>query len=84
VNLPRFLIYVPHFSKSNELYDFPYLTSKKSFAKLTPMKCDTCGKESAEVKRVVVDKGYDRASAKPLYNCPECYEKKERSKSSAA
>ena len=40
------------------------------------MKCDTCGKETPEVKRVVVDKGYDRALAKPLYNCPECYEKK--------
>lgn len=44
------------------------------------MKCDTCGKETKEVKRVVVDKDYDRAMAKPLYNCPECYEKKERSK----
>jgi uncharacterized Zn finger protein len=47
------------------------------------MKCDTCGKEVKEVKRVVVDRGYDRALAKPLYNCPECYEKKERAKSSA-
>ena len=44
------------------------------------MKCDTCGKEAKKVKRVVVDKGYDRALAKPLYNCPECYEQKERSK----
>jgi hypothetical protein len=40
------------------------------------MKCDTCGKESPEVKRVVVDSGYDRTLAKALYNCPECYEKK--------
>jgi len=46
------------------------------------MKCDSCGKEVNEVKRVVVDKGYDRALAKALYNCPECYEKKEQSKSS--
>ena len=44
------------------------------------MKCDTCGKEVEEVRRVVVDKGYDRALAKPLYNCAECYDKKERSK----
>ena len=46
------------------------------------MRCDTCGKESKEVRRVVVDEGYDRTLAKPLYNCPECYDKKERSKKS--
>ncbi len=40
------------------------------------MKCDTCGKESPEVKRVVVDSGYDRTLSKALYNCPECYDKK--------
>ncbi len=40
------------------------------------MKCDTCGKESSEVRRVVVDSGYDRTLSKPLYNCPECYDKK--------
>lgn len=57
------------------------LTSKTPSDKLDVMKCDTCGKEVKEVKRVVVDKGYDRALAKPLYNCIECYEKKERSKS---
>ena len=44
------------------------------------MKCDTCGKEAKEVRRVVTDKNYDRTLAKPLYNCPECYEKKEASK----
>jgi uncharacterized Zn finger protein len=44
------------------------------------MKCDTCGKESQEVKRVVVDAGYDRTLAKPLYNCPDCYQKKEDAK----
>ena len=57
------------------------LTSGPLFVSLERMKCDTCGKEAKEVKRVVVDKGYDRVLAKPLYNCPECYEKKERSKS---
>ena len=59
------------------------LTLEQAFVNLERMKCDTCGKEVKEVKRVVVDKGYDRALAKPLYNCPECYDKKERSKSSA-
>jgi hypothetical protein len=34
---------------------------------------------------VVVDAGYNRANARPLYNCPECYEKKlrERTEGSA-
>jgi len=41
------------------------------------MRCDTCGKEVKEVRRVLVDAGYDRTLAKPLYNCPECYAKKE-------
>ena len=40
------------------------------------MKCDTCGKETTEVKRVVIDSGYDRTLAKALYNCPDCYAKK--------
>ena len=44
------------------------------------MKCDTCGKESNQVRRVVVDSGYDRSLSKPLYNCPDCFEKKEASK----
>ena len=47
------------------------------------MKCDTCGKEVKEVKRVVVDEGYDRTLAKPLYNCPDCYETKLKSRKSA-
>ena len=47
------------------------------------MKCDTCGKEVKEVKRVIVDTGYDRTLAKALYNCAECYEKKDRAKKSA-
>lgn len=44
------------------------------------MKCDTCGRESAEVRRVVVDAGYDRTLAKPLYNCPDCFRNKEDAK----
>ena len=46
------------------------------------MKCDTCGKETKEVKRVVVDVAYDRTLAKPLYNCPDCFSKKESAKKS--
>ena len=48
------------------------------------MKCDTCGKEAKEVKRVVVDAGYDRTLAKALYNCPSCYEEKLRARKSDA
>jgi len=46
------------------------------------MQCDTCKKESPVVLRVVVDKGYNRALARPLFNCPECFEKKEHAKRS--
>ena len=44
------------------------------------MRCDTCKKESEVVMRVAVAKDYDRMLARPIYNCPECYEKKEREK----
>jgi uncharacterized Zn finger protein len=40
------------------------------------MICDTCGKETSRVSRVVIDKGYNRANARPVYNCPECFERK--------
>lgn len=42
------------------------------------MTCDTCGRESERVARVVIDQGYNRLLAKPLWNCPECFEKKEK------
>ena len=45
------------------------------------MICDTCGKETDTVSRVVIDKGYNRANARPLYNCPDCFEKKNRERS---
>jgi len=32
------------------------------------------------VQRVVIAKDYDRSLARPLYNCPACYEKKEQMK----
>lgn len=44
------------------------------------MKCDTCGKEVSEVERVVIYKDYDKTGAKPIYNCRECFEKKEKEK----
>lgn len=44
---------------------------------MTPMVvCDTCGKETDKVYRVVVDAGYDRSNAAPCYNCRECYNRK--------
>ena len=33
------------------------------------------------VMRVVVAKGYNRSLARPLFNCPACFEQKEQSKS---
>lgn len=44
------------------------------------MKCDTCKQESETVLRVVIAKDYNRALARPLFNCPSCFEKKEQSK----
>lgn len=44
------------------------------------MRCDTCQEESPVVMRVVVAKGYNRALARPIFNCPACFEKKEQSK----
>ena len=44
------------------------------------MKCDTCGREVTEVRRVVLAKNYDRTRSKPVYNCPECFDAKERTK----
>ena len=44
------------------------------------MRCDTCGKDVPEVSRVVIYTGYNKIAAKAIYNCPECFERKERSK----
>ena len=46
------------------------------------MRCDTCGKESESVLRVVIAKNYNRSLARPMFNCPDCFEKKEQAKSS--
>ena len=44
------------------------------------MRCDTCHQDSPVILRVVIAKGYNRALARPLFNCPRCYENKERQK----
>ncbi len=47
------------------------------------MRCETCKQESPVVMRVVIAKGYNRALARPLYNCPACFERKEQTTQSA-
>ncbi len=44
------------------------------------MKCDTCHREVPEVSRVVIHVGYNKALTKAIYNCPECFAKKEQTK----
>ena len=44
------------------------------------MRCDTCKRESPVVLRVVIAKDYNRSLARPLFNCPACYEEKEHHK----
>lgn len=43
------------------------------------MKCDFCGKETETVKRVAIDRGYDRLTVKHeiKYACEECSKKKD-------
>lgn len=40
--------------------------------------CDTCGKQVNSVARVVIDNDYNRSLSKPIYNCDECFLKKEQ------
>ena len=42
------------------------------------MKCDTCGKETKSLKRLVLDKNYDALNKVPLWNCKVCYEEKNK------
>ena len=44
------------------------------------MKCDTCHREVPEVSRVVIYQGYNKMAAKAIYNCPDCFAKKEQGK----
>lgn len=46
--------------------------------------CDTCGRQTDQVYRVVIDRGYDRSSDAPLYNCRECFEKKNAERAAQA
>jgi hypothetical protein len=48
------------------------------------MRCDTCHQESPQVVRVVIAKDYNRALARPVYNCPACFDAKERQRQSAS
>ena len=47
------------------------------------MRCDTCKQESSVLMRVVIAKDYNRILARPVYNCPACFEQKEQTKQSA-
>ena len=44
------------------------------------LKCDFCGRESASVARVALDRAYARLTVKheKRFACPECSEKKEK------
>jgi hypothetical protein len=45
--------------------------------------CDFCGQHAATVRRVALDRGYDRLAApshRELYACPACSEAKEKAR----
>ena len=44
------------------------------------MRCDTCNQDSPLLMRVVIAKDYNRALARPIFNCPACFEQKEQLK----
>lgn len=48
------------------------------------MRCDTCRREVPEVSRVVICVGYNRVNTRAVYNCPECFAKKEKTKTYSA
>ena len=45
-----------------------------------PLRCDFCGVEAVRVRRVALDRDYDRLQLphQPRYACPECSQRKER------
>ena len=45
------------------------------------LRCDFCGERVESVRRVALDRDYDRLVTphRELYACPECSERKERS-----
>jgi len=42
------------------------------------LSCDTCQKKSDTLYRVVLDKDYNAIIKRPMWNCKECYDKKNR------
>jgi len=50
------------------------------------LKCDFCGAETERVLRVALDSDYDRLSVQhsKRYACPQCSEKKEQERQTAA
>ncbi len=47
-----------------------------------PLRCDFCGREVARVRRVALDRGYERLQTphQVRYACPSCSEEKERNR----
>ena len=45
-----------------------------------PLRCDFCGKPAQSVRRVALDRDYERLGTrhKPQYACPTCSERKEQ------
>jgi len=45
-----------------------------------PLRCDFCGQVATRVRRVALDRGYDRLQTphRPQYACERCSEDKER------
>ena len=46
--------------------------------------CDTCGREAENLRRDVVDVGYNALSRPPMWNCDECYEQKRRARTESS
>lgn len=46
------------------------------------LRCDFCGESVPSVRRIALDRGYDRLQTphRELYACPTCSERKERSR----
>jgi hypothetical protein len=44
------------------------------------LRCDFCGQETTRVRRIALDRGYDRLRTPHVerYACPDCSAKKER------
>jgi hypothetical protein len=50
------------------------------------LRCDFCGREVTTVRRIALDRGYDRLRTPHVerYACPECSAKKERERQGLA